>query len=300
MYYNLDKKEFRSELYDDGIVSAVLRTLRYVRYGRKKRDKVYIRGGDLTGAYIGYGLLLGNYSNTYSEEKRKIGIEFDIRFGDIFGLEGFYSDVTASTFTLSAIRPYFRPLARTEIPILKTLEIGGTLIYDRDQTNNFQGSSYNSLLSDGITAFGTDLGITLIRSNFLTLFVSSQYGQISKIQNTDIEKYIERQSIPISYGNGSAISAGTMINFRFLPKVFSLGLRIYRAWYSDNFIPQFFDTSYEINKNARITSLVKAQSRAGTYGTISGLILNTILVSGTLAIPDKISERNPAALRIYS
>ncbi len=305
LYYNVSKGALRAELYNDGIAEAILRTIRYVRYGRKKRDKVYARVGDLTGAYIGYGLLLNNYSNTYSEEKRKIGVEFDIRFNELVGLEALYSDIAGGSFNLLAVRPYFRPFGRTDIPIIKTVEIGGTFISDRDQTENFYEpatTQYNSFLSKGIISFGADFGVTFVRNSFLTVLASAQYGRINAISgNTAFDTFltsIPNQASAANYGAGDGISVGAVANFRLIADVFSLGIKIDRVWYSNNFIPQFFDTSYEIDKDTRISSLAIAEKKGGIYGTISGQIINTIIISGSLVIPDQISENNPAALRI--
>ncbi len=83
---------------------------------------------------IGFGSLVNNYTNTTSYEKRKVGLHYDFNVKGLVGFEGLYSDVNPSSLNLLAVRPYVRPLIWTSIPIVRTFEIGTTVIKDKDQT----------------------------------------------------------------------------------------------------------------------------------------------------------------------
>ena len=85
--------------------------------GQKKEDAIYVRMGDLYGVSLGYGTLVNNYSNSPSFERRKFGINADVNFKGIVGVEGLYSDIKGAN--LLAVRPYIRPLRPTKIPIIK-------------------------------------------------------------------------------------------------------------------------------------------------------------------------------------
>lgn len=308
LYYNLDKGRLRTEAYSDW--TAVLRIFRYVRYGQKRVDDFYVKVGDLTGAYIGYGLLLSNYSNAYSEDKRKIGFEWDIRFSEFLSIEGLYSDVNSQSFTLLALRPYTMPLRWTGIPIVETFETGVTYIMDADQTkapNLGENKTYNRYLDKGVDALAFDMGLTLLESSFIRMNVYFQHAIIS-YSSAFLEKDLltgsgtgsvlsEPEDPSTSFlGSGTSLGLNTSINF--LADIFALGVRIDRLWYNDHFLPQFFDASYEINKDLRLIRLVGAKSRKGIYGNITGQILNAILIRGALLLPDNPSVSSPAMLNI--
>ena len=286
---------FRLGKFNIGVDIPVLRIFRYVSYGRKERDSFYIRAGDLTGAYIGYGLLLNNYTNSYSEEKRKYGVEWDIKLGDNFGIEGLYSHITEESMTMLALRPYVTPLSQSGIPILKTLEIGATYITDRDKTtkstkptlNNSSSSpiSYNSLLSDnGITALAADMGITLLNTSLLTLMSSVQWAYMPKINDADVDALVS--SFGVDYKAGNGLSVGVRSDFRLIANVFHLGAEIQWLNFSDFFLPQFFDGAYEMNKDGKISSLLTAKSKAGLYGSLTGHVINFLKIRGSLLFPD--------------
>jgi hypothetical protein len=93
-----DNFKLRTEEFKDGV--GWFRMMRYVSWGVKKRDPVYIRVGDLTGSWIGYGILLDNYTNAVSFEKRKVGATFDVLVKNLVGVEGLYSDFDPTSFNL--------------------------------------------------------------------------------------------------------------------------------------------------------------------------------------------------------
>ena len=296
LYYNMSKNNFRTELYKDNdevTVGSIMRMVRYVRFGRKRVDNFYIRGGDLTGAYIGYGLMLSNYSNTYSEEKRKLGVEFDMSLGDNFGVEGLYSHINNS-LNLMAVRPYLRPFAKTSIPIVKTIEMGVGLFADFDSNPDSiytSQSSYNNLLQDGLVAGSADLGFTIFKSLGLRIDAAVQAGGFLPVSDTAIATYNADPNnagnlVSPSYGRGWGVSAGLTATAELIFDVLVMGVKLDRIWFSDNFLPQFFDMAYEINKDAKIVSLSQAEARAGILGTLRANVLGLVNVSGTLNLPD--------------
>ena len=132
LMYNITTGELRVDEFQDGI--GPLRVIRYVRWGVKKRDNVYFRIGELRDAQLGFGMLISDYNNSISFEKRKLGFEFDLVFKDVFGLELIYSDINFNSFTMLGIRPYYKPFGATKIPIVKTFEIGVGFVTDYDKT----------------------------------------------------------------------------------------------------------------------------------------------------------------------
>ena len=177
LLFSLEGDGLRTEEFKSGV--GWLRMFRYVRWGVKKKDPFYVRVGDLTGSWIGYGILLDNYSNSISFEKRKLGATFDILIKNTVGVEGLYSDFDMASFNLFAIRPYVKPFGRTRIPIVRTTDMGFTFVTDHDQTfveTDSVKSQSNTFLDKGINAWALDIGVMPVTTSFMQLKVYSQYG----------------------------------------------------------------------------------------------------------------------------
>jgi hypothetical protein len=299
-----------TEEYEDGI--GAFRVIRYVRWGVKKKDNVYIRVGELSDAFLGFGLLLNNYNNSISYEKRKLGVEFDLVIKKVFGLEFLYSDIDVRSFNLMAIRPYYKPFGATSIPIIKTFEIGVGGVYDHDNTSIGQDSllhKTNYYVNNGVSAFSADAGFYVFRFKWMQLKFYSQAGHLNKINNDMLNSYINSPKFSLdhpgadtvhikNYKAGNGISIGTEFKFKFLGNVLRLNYKAERIWYSDYFLPQFFDVAYELNKDAKISTLVQSKAKAGIYSEISFSIIDRIILNGALLMPDKIGPDAPAMLKV--
>ena len=297
VYFNLENGDFYSDEFKNG--TGVLRLISYVRYGRKKKDPVFIKVGQLRGESLGYGSLLNNYNNSPSFEKRKVGLSYDFRIKKVFGIEGMYSDFNTESFNLFAIRPYVRPFGASGIPILKTLDFGVSYITDKDKTDRFGGDSgKNEFLSDGIKAYGVDLGITLINSKFINLTGYAHFSELSKVKSDSLAAYYNANPSTLGYETGRGAGVGVNANMNVIGNLFRLNARIERLTYTDHYLPQFFDAHYEINKDAKILSLGEAKSKQGIYGSLTASILDRILVGGNLLLPDNVSEETPATMQL--
>ncbi|PCH70423.1 MAG: hypothetical protein COC06_04710 [Bacteroidales bacterium] len=297
VYFNLDNGDLYTDEFKNG--TGVLRLISYLRYGRKKKDPVYVKLGQLKGESLGYGSLLNNYSNSPSFEKRKAGLSYDIRIKKIFGIEGMYSDFNTQSFNLFAIRPYVRPFGASGIPIIKTLDFGFSCITDKDQTKRFgDNSEINEFLSDGIKAYGLDMGILLLNSGFINLTGYAHYSRLSKVKSDSLAAYHQLTPPTQGYDAGKGTGIGLNANMNVIGNLFRLNTRIERLWYTDNYIPQFFDAMYEVNKDAKIAMLGDVKSQQGIYGSLTASILDKIMVGGNLLLPDNVSESSPATMQL--
>lgn len=297
LYFNLESGELYSDEFKNG--SGILRLISYVRYGRKKKDPVFIKVGQLRGESLGYGSLLNNYNNSPSFEKRKVGVSYDFRIKKVVGIEGLYSDFNLESFNLFAIRPYVRPFGDSGIPVLKTLDFGISYISDKDRTNRFgDDTGKNEFLSDGMKAYGFDMGITFINSNFINITGYTHFSKLTKIKSDSLARY--HQAIPPSqgYGAGKGMGIGVNANMNVVGNFFRLNSRIERLWYTDNYLPQFFDAHYEINKDAKIAALGDAKNKQGIYGSLTASLMDKVLVGGNLLLPDNVSEETPATMQL--
>jgi len=309
--FNMATGAFKADEYKDGV--AWLRLIRFLSWGVKKRDDLYIKVGDISGAYLGYGMLINNYSNSISYEKRKIGAEVDYCWNDFVGIEVIYSDFDVSSFNMLGIRPYVRPLSFTGIPVLKTWDVGISMVTDRDNTGPMVATDPNSVTNyflgtgGAMNGFAVDMGITLLNIRPARLVLYGSGAMLAKNKSTGLQTALN-DSIQSgtqvfadkaqAYGDGYGISVGLDFRFKILGNVLRVDSRIERMWYTDNFIPQFFDYNYEVNKDARILSLVTAEQKAGIYGDLGFSVLQKIRVSGGLMMPDRLDETNPALLRL--
>lgn len=304
--YGLDDQKIRTEIFEDGVGAA--RLITYIRYGVQKKDHVYVKVGQLDNTMVGYGSLINNYTNTTSFEKRKLGLHYDLNWRYLIGIEGLYSDFDPGSANLFAIRPYLRPLGWMDVPIINTLEIGTSIVRDNDQTKIITSDSTSTtykFTEDGVGGFGIDAGITLLRVPFIQIDLFAQYSKLNASSpalvdslETSYSVLGEPSTMSDGYEDGSGQSVGLNFRFNFIANLLSTDVRIERLSYSQHYLPQFFDATYEINKDARIYSLGAAEEMSGIYGSLTGHILQKVQLGGSLMLPDNISEETPATVRV--
>ncbi|OQX99232.1 MAG: hypothetical protein B6I20_10180 [Bacteroidetes bacterium 4572_117] len=317
LMFNLETGKFRTDEFKDGV--GLLRMIDYLRWGVKKRDPVYIKVGTMTDEWIGYGMLLDNYTNAYSYDKRKIGVSFDILVKNFFGLEGLYSDFDMSSFNLLALRPYIKPFGSTKIPIIKTMDIGFTYVTDNDNTQ-IGGEKQNLYIEAGQKAWAADIGVMPLNRSFMQLKVYAQYGELLKNESELLKDTLNKladilratgqdSDHPLIKGNdvagennydsGNGFSVGADFRFNFGAKTIQLRARIERLWFTEFFSPQFYDGDYEANKDTKLIELANTDGKKGIYGSLTAVALEKVLVGGALMIPDNVSETAPATLALH-
>ncbi len=297
LLFDAENGSFRADEYYYGI--GALRLIRYLRYGRKKLDPFYLRLGDITGTYLGYGLLVNNYSNAVSFERRKFGITFDVLIRRKYGLEGFYSDLHLASFTLLGLRPYFRPLGETNIPIINTLEFGVAFVTDRDKNpvRKFAtGAIPYQMVSQGMSAWSFDVGFDLVNTSFMRLSAYTQAGGL--LTPDTLRQVLEQRGIAYKQGRGAGIGLATRM--RMVGDDFILDARVERVWFSDFFLPQFFDVGYEINKDRRIEQLGSVRAQTGVFGALNGTFMRAVHLGGSLLLPDNIGFEAPGMLQLHA
>jgi len=315
--FNLEDGKFRTDEFKDGV--GIFRMIRYVRYGVKKRDPFYIRLGDISGAYLGYGMLLNNYTNSYSYEKRKLGISMDILIKKKFGLELVYSDVDLRSANLFAIRPYIRPFGATGIPIVKTLDIGISYVTDHDVTKLVVDGKtiQNDFIVDGMGGYGADMGLYFINNRWVRLSGFMQYAGLLKnssfkfdsarhaiageiaLDPSKEEIYGATPDFIRGYKDGTGFSTGLDLKVNIIGETFRADARIERLFYTDYFKPQFFDAIYEMDKDSALFGLALAHEKKGIYGSLSAIVLQKISLTGSVMFPDKFGPGNPGAFQLY-
>lgn len=311
--WDLTNGNFRTDEFKGGV--GVLRLVRFLSWGTKKVDPFYIRMGDINNAYLGLGNLIDNYSNAISFDKRKVGIEADIVIKQKFGFEFMYSDLDFSSFNLLGIRPYYRPFGDLDIPVVKTIEFGGTYVTDHDKTSvsTTDGSGKtNNLIGDGMNGFGFDLSMYLLKRKHTQIMVFAGYNRLMQISGSDsLASYMQMAgdayeaegdlataSLIKNYNDGDGWNYGVLFRFGFMENFLRISTRLERLSYSDYYVPQFFNTSYEISRDMRIAQLLTTEARQGTYGSLAFSLLDKITIGGDLMLPDNVCEEHPAMLQL--
>ena len=191
---------------------------KYIRYGFKG-EPLYAKLGSIDDATLGNGFIMGNYANTlFLPELRIMGLSFDLD-GALFnfpviGIETFTANL--ARFDVIGVRPYVRPLGLTEIPILKNLQIGGTLAVDTQPGLYKGGASMET-----VALYGADIRLPLLSSPAITLAI---FGDLAFLHQ-------------VSTG-GMVGFGGRLIGFL----DYGAQIRIL----GNNFIPTYFDASYDL------------------------------------------------------
>ncbi len=262
LFDNQDNFKFRKIGWEDG--AGIARIIRYLRYGHKD-DPVYARLGSLVSATLGHGFIMWHYSNEASYDARKIGLSLDLDF-DSFGMESVISDL--GNFNIYGGRLYYRPLSSTDIPILGNLEIGATAVTDRNPDSNKE-------TDDDITEWGMDIGLPLIN---LDIFKTILYFDYAKL---------------VHFGEGKVI--GVNFGFPDVVGLFSLDARLERRWLGDKFLPNYFNTLYELQRSLpqgldKKSILELSPKSKGVFGELAGNIAGVVRLIGSYQHQDGVSH----------
>lgn len=204
--------------------------IRYIRYGTKG-EPLFVKLGSIDDATLGNGFIIGNYANTlFLPQRRIFGLSFDLD-GSLFkfpilGIETFVGDLTA--FDILGARLFVRPLSFTEIPLLKHLEVGATAVFDFDPYKYIDDKpegyeDFNAM------AFGFDLVQPILGNPLISL---AAFGDLAFTQKKE------------GFATGGMLGVGGQI-ISFI--TYGAQLRIM----GDNFIPVYFDASYDLYRAAK-------------------------------------------------
>ncbi|MDW8020488.1 MAG: hypothetical protein RMI34_10485 [Chloroherpetonaceae bacterium] len=266
--------QLRREDWEDG-VSSYLRLVRYVRYG-VKRDSLYFRIGQLDAARLGHGTILFLYRNNASYDARRIGVEWDMDFGN-YGFESMVSDV--STFNVIGVRPFWRPLRELGLPLLSGLELGATVVGDVNENANVQleDTTYLSGRTERIAA----------RSGALIALGMDASLPLARLPLLNADAYLDAAGI-IGYGAGLALGvSGSLKN---LLGLVVLSAKLEQRFLTDRFQFAYFDALYEQERyreqGERIISRANqlrntVSGGAGIYGELGGAILGKFQFFGS-------------------
>jgi hypothetical protein len=192
----------------------------YVRYGLKGEDSFYVKLGSINNLTLGDGFVMDDYSNMlFLPTTRIFGLDLGLD-GNLFGFPYVGFELVTGNLArldVSGGRVYVRPLAGTSIPILKDMQVGGTLVVD---TNPYLYSQTETGASP-VAVFGGDVLVPIIGG---TTFPLAAFADMAVDPNKSL---------------GTMIGAGGR-----LLSVITYGAQL--RFLQDGFIPSYFDTNYDI------------------------------------------------------
>lgn len=236
------------------ILDVYLPKLLYVRYGLKGEDPLFVKLGSIDDLTLGNGFIMSSYSNMlFMPEQRLFGLDVGVD-GSLFNfpLLGFEL-VTGNLARFDVVggRVFVRPLVGTEIPIVKNLQIGATIVTDTNP--DLYDESLGSF--DPIAVYGVDAMLPILSGKALSLAAFSETAREP---------------------NGSM---GAMLGFGGrLIGLFTYGaqLRLLGA----GFIPSYFDSNYDIYRASKAAYMALDPSGDAFMGWYASL--------GTSLIEDKL------------
>jgi hypothetical protein len=213
----------------------------YVRYGQKG-DAFYGRIGAISGYTLGHGSIVSEYTNTvFYPQVINLGLNLDID-GTLFkfpflGVEFLVDDVL--DWDIIGGRLYLRPLGFMPVPVLKNLQLGGTLVTDIDPQEVPVDSPEDNSASVSVSVYGFDIGIPLIDKQDVSLLAYVDWAQIRE--------------------KGNGFTVGSTFNYRWFTLLGQL------RFFGEEFVPHYFDPFYERDRAAKFNSLDLITDRYAGY-----------------------------------
>lgn len=244
-----------------GFLALYLPKIQYFRYAQKG-DPLYAKLGSIDDATLGNGFIMANYANTlYLPETRLFGMSFDVD-GRLFqfpyvGIETFVSNLAA--FDVLGTRLFGRPLIDTGIPIVSNLQVGTTLAMDRMPYYFAERDPDSPYFEDPpavnpVTVWGADLRLPILASDIVSLATFGDYV------------------VQSGHSGGMLGFGGRLIGII----TYGAQLRIL----GDNFIPVYFDSSYDLFREAKYavySGAVDIPGYVGWYASLGFSLLEDLL-----------------------
>ncbi len=229
-HYNFTPSDFREEDWVPGdakvqdVLDVYLPKFAYVRYGFKG-EPLFVKLGSIDDALLGNGFIMGGYDNTlFLPEKRIFGLSFDLDGAlfnfPYFGVETFVGNL--SRYDVMGFRPFFRPLAFTEIPVISDIQVGATVALDTKP--GLYAEADPAYEETTVFVYGADLRVPILSKPAVSLVT---FGDIAFLNVRDTQ------------GMGGMVGfGGRLIGFL----DYGAQLRIL----GDNFVPTYFDSAYDL------------------------------------------------------
>lgn len=215
----------------------------YLRWGHKG-DPLYAQLGLLPSTTLGSGFVVGGYNNgalrpTYNYAGLELDASGELVGLPFFGFESFVSNL--STWDLLGGRAYIKPfaLANSDSKFLQAIEVGFTLVTDLNPYAQTP-SSYSSRQSGTVLVTGVDTMVPLVSNEIFSAVATA---------DADLQG---------SHAGGEIGVGGKLIS------VIQWGAQT--RFLSDDFLPDYFDRAYEVNRVFKFQVYNGTTTVPGTIG----------------------------------
>jgi hypothetical protein len=236
------------------LLDVYLPKILYVRYGQKGEDPFFAKLGSIDDLSLGDGFIMSDYSNMrFLPQQRLFGLDVGLD-GSLFNVP--YVGIEALTGNLARFdvvggRLFVRPLAGTEIPLLKSMQVGATAVAD----TNPGLYAPTATPADTVVAYGADIAVPIVGGKAFPL---TTFTDLAFDPNQ---------------------SAGWMIGLSGrLIGIFTYGAQL--RVLQDGFIPSYFDANYDIYRAQRFDFMQLAPGSGVSTGWYASL--------GTSLLKDKL------------
>lgn len=228
----------------------------YVRYGLKGADPLFVKLGSIDDLSLGDGFIMSEYSNMkFMPETRFFGLDLGLD-GQLFqfpylGFELVTGNLAA--FDVTGARIYGRPLIDLSTPIIKGLQVGATVVLDK---NAYRYDSSKTGEADPLAVYGADLYLPILTGKAFPL---AAFSDLAFEPNRSM---------------GAMVGAGGR-----LISLISYGAQI--RLLQDGFIPSYFDSNYDLYRAAKYDRMQTAGDgdfHAGWYGSLGLNLLEDKIV----------------------
>lgn len=215
---------------DQNALELYLAKIRFLQWAQPG-DPLFARLGSLDEVTLGNGFIMGGYTNTqFLPDRRILGARLDLD-GALFdfpyvGFESMVANLAA--FDVFGGRLYLRPLAGTDLAVLSGLQLGSSLVTDRnpdyhvDKLDREVRTGAAAAFGDPaeVLMWGADLRLPILTEPPFTLAAFTDY-----VRQDD--------------ANGGMLGTGGRI-----VEIVTYGAQL--RYIGENFVPMYFDAPYDL------------------------------------------------------
>jgi len=223
---------------DWNTASDYLKVFKQVTLGRKE-DHLFVNIGITHGVSIGHGAVMRRYDANPDLDRTRLGLQLDA-YNDYAGFESFLADIAFQTQVMGGL-VFVKPLSLFSDDVTaKSFSLGAHYTTDLEAPKSLvkQGafiptdsSGYPQHLSTQLGIYGFDIEVKPVHlGTWLDLKVYGDYSKIANAGGGMTGGLLMRSS----FGSGKLVSAARV--------------RLEARYYDNNYVPQYFDGLYEIEK----------------------------------------------------
>jgi hypothetical protein len=252
-----------------------------VEWGTPGNEGLYFRLGELAGTSIGNGTIVDRYYNTVDIDHYRTGLRVDYDAG-AWGIQTMASSLTSAE--VFALRPYFRPLLASGIPLVRTLTIAATVAMDV--------AAPDTIDVDPVTKKPLSDSKNNLKAQLKPAWVAGVGANLEVFRNPLIEviPFTDLNSFEARGMGSLGWHLGTFINLHPIRDVLDVDTRWEYRRFGGHYQPGYFSTLYEVEKFSFLDGGPKAAflrsaardgiSVNGFYGSLDVNVLRTIRITG--------------------